>query len=916
MYGFVNSWNSLLGKLGWKRKLRRRQSAGILRVGSNYSRRCRMEVLEDRALLATTMFLDFGGGIGMGNTLSTTMGAFRNIDGLGLHGNGTGSNLYDLDGVGGLQSTSSLDMRPLSYDFNGSGGPPNNDDIAALADAVVPVIQRALEPFDIKVEVRSATSLADVVSAFDLNNGDGTGQFDAYVFVVGAYSTFFTQNGGSVGVNTGVYGKAATDDLDAQLTMPNPGNLQDEAAIVFADRVFNNVTGQPGTAIFNRNLAYQLAHVAAHEAFHTFTFMHTLNIFPAALGDVIVQSASPLVRENPFVVTNYPLFHENSSIAINNYLLATNDDDIGPRDDNRNNVPDLAYVTGTGTWDKITLNRHATNSSIVKVVVEQHANSSFSNVIDTYVLPDINLTTDTEGEILIDSSLSDDLIEIDASIPASIRIRSMLGNDKVLLKGNGTSALRSFVFEGEAGNDTLTIDYTNGDPLPQAGFNFSFIGGDPNDAANDTDDTKVIETVGGPQLTAYFVNTFTDAVDPSVGNLRADTNAAFDEQITLRAAIQEANAATGPTYIFLPNGTNVLSVSGSGADSQGDFDITKNVKIIGTGAGLSIINAGPLATDDRIFDVTGTLGDAPNGTGQRDGGAIRVQNGGQLDLSYSAVVANVTGQSGDGGGIYFAATGKGSIKSSVITVNEASDTAGGLFLAPATQQNSNYAVTLKDTIIAKNTDGSGSWTDIYVGTNRILTSQGNNLVSPHTSGYVPHATDHIGTPDYIVTSVVDTFDGATDPVNMSIRDAIHQANITAGAQEIWLPAWRIVLTRDRLTYAPEGTTTDISVAYGDLDISGSLTIRGVAGTTSIDWRLGILDKTFELLGDYNNDGITNQSPADVDVADRVTWAYYLTRPDDPGYLNADGNDDGVVDALDWDVWAANYGNTLMLWGVS
>lgn len=80
----------------------------------------RFESLEHRTLLTTTLFLDFGFGIGMGNQLSTTAGEFRNIKGDGIHDDGTGPDLTtNLDN--NLLSTSSLDFRSLAYDFTLDG---------------------------------------------------------------------------------------------------------------------------------------------------------------------------------------------------------------------------------------------------------------------------------------------------------------------------------------------------------------------------------------------------------------------------------------------------------------------------------------------------------------------------------------------------------------------------------------------------------------------------------------------------------------------------------------------------------------------------------------------------------------------------------------------------------------------------
>ena len=107
-------------------------------------------------VLSTTLYLDFGAGIGFTsgnqNTLSSTVAAVRNIDGAGIHGDGTGPDLQGLGPSGGMLSTSTLDFRPLSYDFDGDSN-IDGDDLTALADAVVPIVERALEPFDIDVVV-------------------------------------------------------------------------------------------------------------------------------------------------------------------------------------------------------------------------------------------------------------------------------------------------------------------------------------------------------------------------------------------------------------------------------------------------------------------------------------------------------------------------------------------------------------------------------------------------------------------------------------------------------------------------------------------------------------------------------------------------------------------------------------------
>ncbi len=441
---------------GFQRRYSRRRRCAAITSGLISRSTIAAEPLESRLLLTTTFFVDFGGGIGMGNTLSTTAGAFRNVFGPGLNGNGTGS---DLNGSAGIVGASSLDFTPLDYDFDLSGT-IDNADITALTNAVVPLIERALEPFDIDVVVGAATSFADAVTAVAANNGAAGGKNDAYNFIMDITSDAF--GGGSVGDssvdwistldptdpflqlisyalpasgidsqdgesgdNTGLFGIAAADDLFTQM-----GNRQDEATLTFLDTVFNSTNGTPGTVPFNQNLAYRIAYTATHEAFHTFTYVHTTGTTAGTTllssGDVIRLGS--VTREDPFMVTRFDLGRQgNFPVAEpNNYLLAANDPDIGLRDSNNNNVPDFAFVTGTGAHDRITLTQGA--GTIVNVLVESYLDSARTSLIasESYT---IDLLTETDGSILIDGGINSDHIIVDGQIDASFRVRGGTGSD-------------------------------------------------------------------------------------------------------------------------------------------------------------------------------------------------------------------------------------------------------------------------------------------------------------------------------------------------------------------------------------------------------------------------------------------------------------------------------------------------------
>jgi hypothetical protein len=111
-----------------------------------------------------------------------------------------------------------------------------------------------------------------------------------------------------------------------------------------------------------------------------------------------------------------------------------------------------------------------------------------------------------------------------------------------------------------------------------------------------------------------------------------------------------------------------------------------------------------------------------------------------------------------------------------------------------------------------------------------------------------------------------------------------------------------VLTRDR-----GSLTSDTTVAWGDLDIHQSAIIRGIAGRTSIGWKSGVVDKVFELVGDYSGNGTV-----EVDTADYIVWQSQNGSTGGYEQFAADGDDDGDVDADDYTVWSQHYGNTLQL----
>ncbi|MGL4514029.1 MAG: hypothetical protein ACRCT8_13140 [Lacipirellulaceae bacterium] len=401
-------------------------------------------------------------------------------------------------------------------------------------------------------------------------------------------------------------------------------------------------------------------------------------------------------------------------------------------------------------------------------------------------------------------------------------------------------------------------------------------------------------------------------------------------QVSLRAAVVEANARLGNQAIYVaPNpGGYPLTLTGAEATASAtvnDLDITGNLLIVGAGAGRTVIDPSwvgtPAAASNRVFEVVGsgvrldlvgvTLAGSQN-TAPQGGAAVLVQNQAILDVSDAAVVSNV-------GAAIVSTGGNVTVRRSVFTNNQETD--GAAIDATA------GSLTIGESIFARNTStgGAGTTPNVKAATGVTKLNQGGNLHDNAPGGFFNGANttvapgavaDVLGTPDFVVTSVADTFDHTDDASALSIREAIDLAN-APGASTVWLPAWTFRLTRDRAAYG-RGSLTDTSVAFGDLDIAQTTTIRGVGATagavTRVAWRAGVIDRAFELLGDYNGDGVAGGGGA-VNAADYTIWRDQLGSTNGLETFSADGDDDGDVDQADYAIWVQYYGNTLSMFNV-
>ncbi len=206
----------------------------------------------------------------------------------------------------------------------------------------------------------------------------------------------------------------------------------------------------------------------------------------------------------------------------------------------------------------------------------------------------------------------------------------------------------------------------------------------------------IIATVGAlaalsvPAGAAEFkVTSPADAVDASVGD-GICAAAGESAPCTLRAAVQEANAAGSASTIRIPAGRYVLVIpptpqAGSAADKEagnGDLDLNTNISVLGAGVGATIVDGGGIdrvfetatATEVRLADLTITGGDSTAGNSQEIdlGGGVLNRSG--ITLERVELVAN---KADGGGGMFSIPATSPTIRDSLIAGNSAFE-GGGL----------------------------------------------------------------------------------------------------------------------------------------------------------------------------------------------------------------------------------------------
>jgi hypothetical protein len=207
----------------------------------------------------------------------------------------------------------------------------------------------------------------------------------------------------------------------------------------------------------------------------------------------------------------------------------------------------------------------------------------------------------------------------------------------------------------------------------------------------------------------FDVNTTKDGADFDLGDGHVDADPVKPgDQVTLRAAIQNANLLGGPVQINLPAGKYKLTVKGNNEDAcaTGDLDITGDVTILGAGSKTTVIDAQNI---DRVVhvqkDATASISDVTLTHGRAYGQPIgNVVAGGGIrsygTLSLTRCVISHCRANDDGGGLYLQSgptlpIGAATLVDCYIVSNTAGQNGGGI-------ESAQPSVTITNCTIAKN----------------------------------------------------------------------------------------------------------------------------------------------------------------------------------------------------------------------
>ncbi len=364
-------WNSISKRTSSSPKARRRSVGGQLE----------MMQLEPRCMLASSLHVDFG--FGFPNEVMY----FTPADMVDPGVNGPDNLFHQPPGdVISLART----VRELNLDYNGDGT-ANQADAAILGNRVINELDRLFAPFDVSIVQASASSINDLKAT--LANSPTN---DAYMFAAG-YSL--------------CCGSAPYD----------AGNLRDDTAFVWAGTLLRDYGGTLD------NVASKIAGFVAHEAAHTYGLDHSSRWTLNTTNDVMRPFLSISGFQYNYLFHRYPFLIDTNEAPTESTPTQNSYDRLAS---NIGQKQGPAYITGTGAYDRISIESH--EGALARVTVEPFSDENFTTSAG---LPYSYLVDVTRG----------------------VEIHAGRASDQVSIRTNGMPTNTFFKVDGGEGNDTVHV---------------------------------------------------------------------------------------------------------------------------------------------------------------------------------------------------------------------------------------------------------------------------------------------------------------------------------------------------------------------------------------------------------------------------------------------------------------------------
>ena len=382
----------------------------------------------------------------------------------------------------------------------------------------------------------------------------------------------------------------------------------------------------------------------------------------------------------------------------------------------------------------------------------------------------------------------------------------VLRDDANVLGSRPVFATSDVVIEGTAGDDTLVVDFTNGNPIPPGGITF-------NGGAEVTRQGDVLEIVGGnfQEVEYNYTNAHDGSIDLDGSVIRYTGLEPLSNSGTVADAVFTFPASSQP--ILEDDGTSgngtVQVRSGNGSFETTTFSVPTNSLTVNSGGSDTITVAAGFSGD---FNVGLTI----NGNASTDVVTLNALNlnSGSTSLAVTAKTINLNGNVSSGDTVF---TGTLDGASSLATVRLTLNGAVGA-TTPLTSIQGGIVVRLNGGSITTTGAQTYAGSDTILGANTTLTSTGaGNIKAFSVYGAFSLAVNTAG-----LTEIRDI--GLITPLASITTDAAGSTLIHPGSG---------ITTTGPQTYNDAlvlgtGNTTETLTSTGGGDITFGSTVNGIA----------------------------------------------------------------------------------------